>query len=118
MSHILPASPDGPRGTNGEKAASVDELLGRNDPNTPQGDIPRLGSSLTDYWMALAGKQPRQARVLFDIGYGPLGYNFVRRIMGADLIWCLGTRPAASSEPGPTGRTVTRSATKPASLAY
>lgn len=32
VAHILPASPDGPRGNNGEKALSVDELLRRNDP--------------------------------------------------------------------------------------
>lgn len=32
VAHILPASPDGPRSTNGEKVASVADLLDRNDP--------------------------------------------------------------------------------------
>lgn len=32
VAHILPASPDGPRGTDGRQAASVGELLDRNDP--------------------------------------------------------------------------------------
>lgn len=32
VAHILPASPDGPRGTDGWKAASVGELSDRNDP--------------------------------------------------------------------------------------
>lgn len=32
VAHILPASPDGPRGNNGEKVLSVEELLRRNEP--------------------------------------------------------------------------------------
>ena len=32
VAHILPASPDGPRGTDGQAASSIDELLDRNDP--------------------------------------------------------------------------------------
>lgn len=32
VAHILPASPDGPRSTDGQKATSVGELLDRNDP--------------------------------------------------------------------------------------